>query len=118
MDERGQTSEPGADGFGTAISVGHGAQDGTSPEAVLARIASILIELLDEEDLDIEITMDTTFAELEIESILVVALVERLQEIYGQELNLVEWLSNMDIDEVIALSVGSFVEYTVSWHTS
>lgn len=101
-----------------AAAPGHGAREGSSSDAVMARVSSILVELLDEDDLDLDITMETTFAELEVESIMVVALVEQLQDVYGEGLDLVGWLSNMDIDEIITLSVGSFVEYIVAWHTS
>jgi len=85
-------------------------------ESVLATISSILIEVIgDDWAADIEIDESTSFNEdLELESIEFVALAERLQEIYGDEVNFVEWVGDMELDEIINLKVGDLVEFICS----
>jgi acyl carrier protein len=61
---------------------------------------------------DIEISMDTSFVdELEIESVEMVALSERLQERYGESIDLASWLAAKEMDELIALRVRDLVEH-------
>jgi acyl carrier protein len=61
--------------------------------------------------LDTEITPDTTFEELGLESIEFVALAEKLREHYGEQVNLASFVSQMDIDDVISLTVGTVASY-------
>ena len=82
-------------------------QDALKTVEVLLR--EVIGEELDEMG---DIEMDTRFGEdLELESIEFVALAERLQEVYGDSVPFVEWLSTMDLDQIIALRVGDLVEY-------
>jgi acyl carrier protein len=61
------------------------------------------------------IGMQTSFAtDLELESIEIVALSEKLQERYGDRVDFVGWLSGMEIDEIISLRVGQLVEFIAS----
>jgi acyl carrier protein len=65
-------------------------------------------------DLDLDITRDTSFAEdIEIESIEFVAFGELLRETYGERVDLVAWFGEMDVDQIIALTVGEVVDYVV-----
>ena len=51
--------------------------------------------------------MDTSFAEdLELESIEFVALAEVLQELYGERVDFVAWISKLELDEIIQLTWG------------
>lgn len=86
-----------------------------SPEAVLAAVAGVLQEVLGEEWIeDLEISPKTSFNDdLELESIEFVALAERLQEIYGESVDFVGWLSAKELDEIISLTVGDLVEFLV-----
>jgi acyl carrier protein len=60
----------------------------------------------------IEIDMDTSFADdLEMESIEFVAMAEDLRARYGEKVDFAAWLAEMDIDEIIALSVGDVVRF-------
>jgi acyl carrier protein len=55
--------------------------------------------------------MDTTFeADLELESVEFVALAERLQERYA-DINFVNWVADMQVDELMTLRVGQLVEF-------
>jgi acyl carrier protein len=61
---------------------------------------------------DIEISMDTSFVdELEIESVEMVALSERLQDRYGESIDLAAWLASKEMDELITLRVRDLVEH-------
>lgn len=85
-------------------------------EAVLATVARILVEVIGEEWADeTPIELDTSFADdLELESIEFVALAERLQEHYGAQVDFVGWLSDKELDEIIALEVGDLVDFIVA----
>jgi acyl carrier protein len=62
----------------------------------------------------LEIEPETSFQEdLEIESIELVALGERLQEEYAH-VDFADWLATMEVDEIIAMTVGDLVAHIVS----
>jgi acyl carrier protein len=85
-------------------------------ETPLDVVSGLLREILDEYELDgIDITPESTFHEdLELESIDLVALAGRLQEHYGEQVNLAEFLAEKEIEEVIALTVGQLADYVAS----
>ena len=87
----------------------------TSDE-VLAEVRSLLVDVIgDDFLLDTEIELDTSFNEdLELESIEFVALSERLLERYGSQVDFVAWMAEMDLDEIIALTVGELVYFIVT----
>jgi acyl carrier protein len=79
----------------------------------LTTISGLIQEVIGEDwDLEEEITLETTFSEdLELESIEFVALAEKMQNTFGDEVNFVSWLSEKELDEVIDLKVGDVVEF-------
>jgi acyl carrier protein len=81
--------------------------------SVLDDIAGILAEVLGAEFLvDIPITPGTSFSDdLALESIEFVELSEKLQEHYGERVNLATFIADMDIDEVMAITVGRLAGY-------
>ncbi|WP_050800143.1 phosphopantetheine-binding protein [Streptomyces himastatinicus] len=89
----------------------------TTPDApaVLADVAGMLRTMLDEDGLDdIEVAMDTRFTDdLELESIDLVTLAGTLQDRYGQEVNFAEFVADLELDEIIGLTVGQLVQYIV-----
>lgn len=87
-----------------------------SREAVLSTISTLLVEVIgDDWGSDIEIDESTSFnGDLELESIEFVALAERLQEVYGEQVNFVEWVGEMELDDIINLNVGDLVEFICS----
>lgn len=83
-------------------------------EQVLSTVAQMLREVVGDEFLDVGIEMETSFSEdLELESIEFVALAERMQQRYGQAVDFAGWLSEMELDRILALSVGDVVEFIV-----
>ncbi|MDX6356266.1 MAG: acyl carrier protein [Streptomyces sp.] len=84
-------------------------------QSVLADIAGMLGALLGEYGLeDVEIDMDTTFhRDLELESIDLVTLAGHLEARYGSRVNFAEFVADMELDEIIELTVGRLVEHVV-----
>lgn len=79
---------------------------------VLTEIGDLIREVLDEPDLGVPITRETSFQEdLAFESIDLVVLGTRLTERYGPAANLPAFLAEMSIQEIIALRVGDLVDY-------
>jgi acyl carrier protein len=87
-----------------------------TPEQVLADLERILVEVIgDDLLLDGPLAMDTSFDEdLQLESIEFVALSEKLLETYGEQVDFVSWLAEMELDEIIALRVGQLVEFVAA----
>lgn len=93
------------------------AHAGTDPgDEVLADIAGMLRELLEEYGFDeAEIGRETTFHEdLELESIDLVTLSGSLREHYGDRVNFAEFVADLELDEIIALTVGQLVDFVVA----
>lgn len=80
---------------------------------ILAEITGMLVEIVgDEHLLADEVTMKTTFNEdLALESIEFVALAELLHHRYGAEVDLMGFLSEKDMDGILAMSVGELVTH-------
>ena len=81
--------------------------------SVLDEITVILAEVLGEEFLlDTELTAETSFSDdLALESIEFVALSEKLQDRYGARVNLAAFVADLDINEIMALTVGQLAGY-------
>lgn len=82
---------------------------------VLDEVRGVLADVIGEDyvsELDVE--METAFrADLDIESIEFVAMGEILREHYGDRIDFVEWLTTMELDDIIALTVGELVDHIV-----
>jgi acyl carrier protein len=85
-------------------------------QAVLADLTRMIaIVLEDIGALDTEVTLDTTFRDdLDLESIDLVALGGLLGERYGDRVNFAEFVADLDLEEIIALTVGDLVEYVLT----
>ena len=90
------------------------AADTAPTEAQVLELVEGLVRDIVGEDyaLGIELDMDTSFAEdLELESIEFVRLGEKLQEHYGEKVDLVAWFAEFDVDQIINLTVGELVDF-------
>jgi acyl carrier protein len=86
-----------------------------TPERVLADLREILTEVIGDDLLLDDLGMETSFDDdLQLESIEFVALAEQLLERYGEQVDFVGWLAGMELDEIIALTVGQLVDFVVS----
>jgi acyl carrier protein len=82
---------------------------------VLADVRTMIASVIGEDYIsETEIELDTAFyADLEIESIEFIALGEELQARYGDHVDFPAWISTMEIDDIIAMTVGQLVDHIV-----
>jgi acyl carrier protein len=87
-----------------------------SRDEVLQTVAHLLREVMgDDAELGPPIELGTSFSsDLELESIEFVALAEKVQERYGARVDFAGWLSGMELDRILSLSVGDLVEFIVA----
>jgi acyl carrier protein len=85
----------------------------TDTDAIVETIARLVHEVIGEDiDFDLDISADSSFSEdIELESIEFVALGEQLQLTYGEKIDLVGWFGELDLDEIIDLTVGELAEF-------
>lgn len=85
----------------------------TQVAEIVATISAAIHEIIGEEDdVALDVTADSSFSEdIEIESIEFVALAERLQACYGERIDLIGWLGELDLDEIIDLTVGELAAF-------
>lgn len=83
---------------------------------VLDEIKAALTEVVgDDLLLAVDITPDTRFDDdLALESIEFIALGEQLRERYGDRVDFAGFIASMEIDEIMALTVGRLEAYIVS----
>jgi len=81
--------------------------------SIVETIARLVNEVIGEDvDFDLDITADSSFSEdIELESIEFVALGEQLQITYGDKIDLVGWFGELDLDEIIDLTVGELADF-------
>jgi acyl carrier protein len=59
---------------------------------------------------ELDIIPESSFTkDLEMDSIEIVAFSEKVKKHFGQEINFTGWLSGMDIDQLIALSINDII---------
>jgi acyl carrier protein len=87
-------------------------EEALDPKLVLEDVKSMLAEVIGEDYVAMmEIGPETSFqSDLEVESIELVALGERLQVAYAH-VDFAAWLSTMEVDEIIAMTVGDLVDH-------
>jgi acyl carrier protein len=83
---------------------------------ILREVARLIREVIGEEwALEAPITAATTFSQdLQVESIELVALSEKLQQRFGASVDFPGWLAGMELDEIIGLTVGQVVDFIAS----
>ena len=91
-----------------------GADEGGTKQQVLEAVTEMLTEVIGEDELLMvdEVTMDTSFNDdLELESIEFVALAEELTERYGEQVDFVSWIADLELDALVTMTVGQLVEF-------
>jgi acyl carrier protein len=86
-----------------------------TPDTVLADVRAMIADVIGDEYVsETEIDLDTAFyADLEIESIELIALGEALQARYGDHIDFPAWIATMEVDDIIAMRVGQLVDHIV-----
>lgn len=87
---------------------------------ILATLSEMIKEVIGEDWVsETPITMETSFvSDLEVESIELVALSEKIQAKYGETVDFPSWLSGMELEQIIALTVGQLVDYIAKCQSS
>lgn len=85
----------------------------SSKKEILNILITIIQEIIGDEWLDDkEINSQTSIAnDLEMESIEVVELAEKIKAYYGDRVDFVKWMSSMELDQIINLTIGEVVDY-------
>ncbi|MDI2127238.1 acyl carrier protein [Yinghuangia seranimata] len=84
-----------------------------SADAILAELVAMLVEVVGEELLiATTVDRDSSFnADLAIESIEFVALAEKLENRYGSRVDFMAFLAELEMDEILEMTVGTLVDY-------
>ncbi|MDA8381350.1 MAG: acyl carrier protein [Actinomycetota bacterium] len=104
----------------TDTAPGQAGEAAWTQDAILAAVATLVGEVIGEDYLEgIPITMATSFADdIEMESIEFVALAERVRERFGDKVDFIGWLAEMELDEIMGLTVGQLVGMILACLTS
>jgi acyl carrier protein len=92
-----------------------GTRDTTLYASVQHTVEQAIIEVVGEEFYEeCEVGLDSTFAEdIELESIEVMEIAEKLIETYEGKVDFVAWFADMELEDLIEITVGSVVDFIV-----
>ncbi len=76
-------------------------------------MTQFITEVIGEEFVEeMDITLESSFTkDLEMDSIEIVSFSEKIKAHFGEQIDFTGWLSNMDLDQLINLSLGTIVNY-------
>jgi acyl carrier protein len=84
-------------------------------DRTLAVVRTLLVDIVDPGGSGPPVDLDTSFdVDLELDSLDFVALAERLRAHFGEQVDFVDWLATLELDEMIALTVGDLVAFVAS----
>lgn len=84
-----------------------------SDQQIFSLLKQFITEIIGEDFVVmLEITPDTSFSKnLEMDSIELVAFSEKVKRTFGDRIDFTGWLSGMDIDQMISLTIGDIIQY-------
>ena len=87
-----------------------------TPASVFATVIEVLGKIVDDDYLEsLDVSIDSRFeADLELESMEIVQLAEELIGRYGSDVDFVGWFGDMELDELIELTIGDLVDLIVA----
>ena len=81
-------------------------------DGILNEVTRVIREVVAEDwVMDAPIATETTFNELELASVEFVAVAEGLTKVYGSKVDFASWLSSMELDQIVKLTVGDLVAF-------
>ena len=85
-------------------------------EQIFAKIKGLLGEVIGEDFIqEYDLTMDTILTnDLEMESIEIVELSEKIKKVYGKQIGFSDWMAKMTLEELVSLSIGDIVNFIES----
>jgi acyl carrier protein len=84
-------------------------------ESVQKAVTGTITDVVGQEFYDeCEVTLDSTFAEdIELESMEMMEIAERLMLTYEGRVDFVAWFADMELEEIIELTLGQVIDYIV-----
>jgi acyl carrier protein len=85
-------------------------------DSVRVTVEQAIIDVVGEEFYEeCEVGLESTFAEdIELESIEVMEIAEKLIETYGEKVDFVAWFADMELEDLVEITVGSVVDFIVA----
>jgi acyl carrier protein len=82
-------------------------------DAIFKQLVQFISEIIGADVVEeLEITKESVFTkDLEMDSIEIVAFAEKVKIHYGKDIDFTKWISSLDLDELIALSLNSIVDF-------
>lgn len=82
-------------------------------EEIFALLKQFITEVIGEEFVeDMDISKESSFTrDLEMDSIEIVSFSEKVKSHFGEHVDFTGWLSGMDLDQLINLSLGDIIKY-------
>jgi acyl carrier protein len=84
-----------------------------SKEKTFDKIKELLSEVIGEEFIEeYNVNMESSLTgDLEMESVEIVELSEKIKKFYGAQIGINEWMSKMNLEKLIKLSLGDIVNF-------
>src|SRR6266545_2874858 len=97
------------------MTVAESPRDGSLYESVRSTVEGTIIDVVGRWYYEeCQAGLDSTFAEdIELESMEVMEIAERLIETYEGKVDFITWFSGMDFEELIVLTIGDVVDFVV-----
>jgi len=82
-------------------------------EEIFALLKQFITEVIGEEFVeDMDISKESSFTrDLEMDSIEIVSFSEKVKSHFGEHVDFTGWISGMDLDQLINLSLGDIIKY-------
>lgn len=98
------------------MSTPEGARQGERFESVQAMVVDTIKDVVGEEFYEeCEVGLDSTFAEdIELESMEMMEIAERLMQEYEGRVDFVAWFADMELDQIVQLSLGRLIDFIVA----
>lgn len=110
--------DKGEDAMGTGSEPrrqGDAAGDRSLRSSVERKVVRTIVDVVGEEFYEeADIGLDSTFAEdIELESMEMMEIAERLIETYGGKVDFVAWFAEMELEDLVEMTVGTVVDFIV-----
>lgn len=91
-------------------------REGALYASVQSTVVTTIIEVVGEEFYEeAEIGLDSTFAEdIDLESMEVMEIAERLIETYGEKVDFPGWFAEMELEDLVTMTLGTVVDFVVT----
>jgi len=98
-----------------SMSTAEGVRQGELFETVERTVTGTIIDVVGQEFYEeCEVGLDSTFAEdIELESMEMMEIAERLMQTYEGKVDFVAWFADMELEDIIELTLGGLIDFIV-----